>query len=224
MRLLCSIFIAATMLAACAAPGASPSPSALIAPATAPPIASTAALASPRVTIAPSPDPTPTPPTVTPKPAPTPAPVAGWPAVSHAGITMTGAVEDHGEIGDRLRIPITVTGLAPGKAVALRATGEYSFEWACGSAPGPCGELGCGPAVRDKTEGTAEASDRAVAGSDGTAAARIELVAAPPAEPCPADIPSSWSMEHARWEKVRIADPVHGLVLTPDAIEWGITY
>jgi len=172
---------------------------------------------------------TPTP-TSTPKPTATPEPVAGWPTVGRAGITMTGTVEDPREAGGRLGLSITVTGLVPGEAVPLRATGEYTVKWACypslsiGTTPEPCGELGCGPISYGETEGTATAAADAVAGSSGTAVARIEIVAAPPAGSCPTDPTAPWWRQRERWEKVRIADPVHGLVLTPDTIERGVTF
>ena len=141
------------------------------------------------------------------------------------GITMTGTVEDSWAMDGRLRLSITVTGLAPGEAVSLSASGKYHvLEWICGIAPGPCGELGCGPSSYDKTEGTAKAAAHIVAGSDGTAVARIVLVAAPPAESCPMDSSSPWVAKHERWEKVSVADSAHGLLLTPDTIERAFTY
>ena len=103
-------------------------------------------------------------------------PVAGWPTVGRAldEVSMNGAVEDYRE--DRwLRLSITVTGLAPGESVSLCATGKYSVTWACGVEPEPCGELGCGPTSFRNTEGSAKAVDDAVAGSDGTAVARMEI-------------------------------------------------
>ena len=75
---------------------------------------------------------------------------------------------------------------------------------------------GQGPAAWDKTDGTAKAADQAVAGTDGTVAARVALVAAPPAGSCPADSSSPWSAMFERWEKVSITDSAHGLLLTPD--------
>jgi len=117
-----------------------------------------------------------------------------------------------------------VTGLVPGEAVPLRATGEYIVKWACGITPEPCGELGCGPSSYGETEGTAKAAADAVAGSDGTVVARIEIVATPPAESCPTDSTAPWWAQRERWEKVRIADPLHVLVLTPDTIERGVTF
>jgi hypothetical protein len=169
-----------------------------------------------------SPVPTATP-TPAPKPTPTPEPVAGWPTVSR-GIAMTGAVENSGENDGRLRLSVTVIGLPPGEAVSLSAAGEYGARWVCGSEPEPCGDIGCAPAFSGTTEGTAKAAAHAVAGSDGAAAARIEIGAAPPAELCPTDSTAPWKTVEERWEKVRIADPVHGLVLAPDTIWWGVTY
>lgn len=224
MRRFGSILIAATLLAACTTAGTSPSPSASIATATSTLIASVVTSASPRVSVAPSSNPTLASLTPTPKPSPSPAPVTGWPTVGRAGITIAGAVDDDGEMDGRLRVSIQVSGLAPGEAVSLSAAGDYSARWICGSNPPPCGELGCGPVEVGATEGTAKAATRAVARSDGTAAARIELVAAPPAEPCPADSVPPLGTRIEQWEKVRIADRMHDLVLTPDSISRGITY
>ena len=188
-----------------------------------PPMTTPTSTALPTAAATPTASPGPTAsPTSTPKPTPTPEPVAGWPTVSRAGITMTGSVEDSWEAGGRLRLSITVTGLAAREAVSLSAAGRYSVGSSCGVAPEPCGELGCAPAYSGETEGTAKAAASAVAGSDGTAAARIEIVAEPPAESCPADSTSPWRTPTERWEKVRIADPAHGLLLTPDTIERAI--
>jgi hypothetical protein len=164
--------------------------------------------------------------TQTPRPdlARTPEPVAGWPTVSRAGVTMTGADDGSAEMDGRLRLSITMTGLAPEKAVYLTAAGEYAVTWMCGVAPEPCGELGCGPSSYDNTDGTAKAAGRAVAASDGTAATQIEIVAAPPAGACPTDSTARWSVKLERWEKVTVADPSHGLILTPDTIERGVTF
>jgi hypothetical protein len=137
---------------------------------------------------------------------------------------MAGAVGEAGEMDGRLRLSITMTGLAPGEAVSLRAAGVYIVEWVCGSLPEPCGPIGCGPSFDGETEGTTKAAAQAVAASDGTAAARIELAAVPPAESCPTDSSSPLMAKRYRWEKVSIADPVHGLLLTPDPVERGFIY
>ena len=190
-----------------------------------PPAATPIPTALPTAVATPTASPVPTAtPTPIPKPTPTPEPVAGWPTVSRGGVTMTGTVEDFVEAGGRLGLSITVTGLVQGEAVPLRATGEYTVKWACGITPEPCGELGCGPSSYGETEGTATAADDAVAGSDGTAVARMEIAAAPPAESCPTDPAAPWWRQRERWEEVRIADPAHGLVLTPDTIERGVTF
>jgi hypothetical protein len=148
----------------------------------------------------------------------------GQPArLALVGITMTAAVEDSWAMDGRLRLSITVTGLAPGEAVSLSASGKYHIlEWICGIAPEPCGELGCGPSSYDKTEGTAKAAAHVVAGSDGTAA-RIVPVAAPPAGR-PNGLQFAVGAKHERWEKVSVADSAHGLLLTPDTIERAFTY
>jgi probable HAF family extracellular repeat protein len=148
----------------------------------------------------------------------------GWPTVERAGVTMTGAVDDAATPDPRLPLSITLTGLAPGEAASLRAVTTYHLVWACGVAPEPCGELGCGPANWNETTGTATTAARVAAGRDGTATARIELVADPPAEPCPADSTVPWRTLSERWESVRIADPAHGLLLTPDPVERAITF
>jgi len=136
---------------------------------------------------------------------------------------MTGTVEAW-DPGGRLRLSISVTGLAPGEAVSLSAAGGYHIQWICGTQPEPCGPIGCGPAAWDMTEGTAKAAAQAVAGTDGTVAARVALVAAPPAGSCPADSSSPWSAMFERWEKVSITDSAHGLLLTPDTIGRGFTF
>ena len=189
-----------------------------------PPVATPTPAALPTAAATPTASPVPTAtPTPIPKPTPTPEPVAGWPTVSR-GIAMTGAVENSGENDGRLRLSITVLGLAPGEAVSLSAAGKYSVTWACGVWPEPCGELGCGPTSYRDTEGTAKAAAQAVARSDGAAAAQIEIAAVPPAESCPTDSTAPWWAQRERWEKVRIADPAHGLLLTPDTIEWRVTF
>ena len=229
MRRYGSMILITLVVSACSAGGTSPSPPASTAIPTSSPVASGVASGSAPATSAPPTNPTPGQPTPTPKPTPTlqptptPKPVAGWPTVRRAGITMTGAVEDYRE-DRRLRLSITLTGLAPGESVSLYATGKYSFTWACGVEPEPCGELGCGPTSFRNTQGSAKAVDHAAAGSHGTAVARMELEATPPAESCPTDATAPWWMTQERWEKVRIADPAHGLVLTPDTIERGITF
>jgi hypothetical protein len=76
----------------------------------------------------------------------------------------------------------------------------------------------------DMTEGTAKAAAQAVAGTDGTVAARVALVAAPPAGSCPADSSPPWSAMFERWEKVSITDSAHDLLLTPDTIGRGFTF
>jgi len=227
-----SMIAAAFMISACSAGGTGPSPSESPV-ATSAAVASAVASASPQVTSAPSPNPMPpaptpkptqTPPKAAPKPKPTPSPkpVAGWPAVSRAGITMSGTVLEH--IDGRLRLSITVTGLASGEKVQLSARSDYLIRWVCGSEPEPCGDLGCAPAFGKETSGTARAAAHAVAASDGSSTIRMKLVAPPPAESCPADPTSPWLTTDERWKKARVADRAHGLVLTPDTIDWGITY
>ena len=152
------------------------------------------------------------------------AETAGWPAVSRAGVTMSGAVGDMLQDG-RLRFTISLTGLTPGEAVSLDAAGKYSAQWTCNSVPsGTCGaDLGCPPPDFGRTEGTANATARAVSGSDGTVAVQIALVAAPPNERCSGETaPPNWRF--GTWEEVTVANTAHGLVLTPGTIGWGVTY
>jgi hypothetical protein len=224
MRRFGSILVAVSFLAACSAAGTSQSPSTSLVLATSTPIAPVVTSARPAVTLAPSPDPTPPPPTPNPKPTPTPKPVAGWPTVSLAGIALTGAVEDSPEMDGRLQLSVTLAGLAPGETVSLDAIGTYAIRWACGTSPEPCGEIGCGPSSWGATDGTVNAPARAVAGSDGTATARVELVAAPPARSCPTNPSSPWGTMSERWEQVTVADPGHRLILAPDTIERAVTF
>ncbi len=154
---------------------------------------------------------------------PTPKPVAGWPTVGRAGVTMTGTVEDW-DPGGRLRLSISLTGLAPGEAASLEAAGEYDIGWICGTQPEPCGPIGCGPVGWDTTQGSAKAAAQAEAGTDGTVSVRVVLVAAPPAAACPADSSPPWVAKDERWEQVSLTDSAHGLLLTPDTIGRGFTY
>jgi len=208
-----ALLATALLLAGCASPVRTPSP-----PPTAAPAARTAA---PTITPTPTASPFPSPSST--RFVPTPAPATGWPTVSRAGVTMTGTVEAW-DPGGRLRLSISVTGLAPGEAVSLSAAGGYHIQWICGTQPEPCGPIGCGPAAWDMTEGTAKAAAQAVAGTDGTVAARVALVAAPPAGSCPADSSPPWSAMFERWEKVSITDSAHDLLLTPDTIGRGFTF
>jgi hypothetical protein len=139
---------------------------------------------------------------------------------------MTGAVEsDTSAAGRLLRLWVSVTGLEQGEAASVGASGTYRIKWTCGSEPEPCGELGCVPSFMDTTEGTAETTARAVAGSDGTVMLEITLVAAPPADTCPADAGAPWGEPHAEsWTNVMVTDAEHGLRLTPPPIEWADTY
>lgn len=148
----------------------------------------------------------------------------GWPSVSGSGIEMTGAVESSGETDGRLRLSITITGLAPGESVTLRATGTYRVVWNCGVWPEPCGDLGCGPTDWSETQGTAGAAAKVDAGSDGAAQARIEIAALPPGEACPSDPSFPWGAQVNEWDRVTVADAAHGLLLTPDPIAWGYTF
>jgi hypothetical protein len=220
MRVLGTVLLAATLLAACATAGTGPSaaPASARPTATAAPIASPVDPASPKATADPPADPTP----VIPKPPPTA--VADWPAVHESGVTLIGAVEETWEMNGRLGLSVTVLGLGPGEGADLTTTGAYEIGWTCGSHPGPCGELGCGPAFTGTTKGTATAAVRALVGVDGVAAARIELVATPPRESCPADAAAPWGTFAERWVTVRIVDGVHGLVLTPAPVERAMTY
>ena len=214
-----ALLASALLLAGCASPVSTPSPS--------PAAALGTPTGAPTLTPAPTASPLPSPGSTrfvpTPTPAPTLKPVAGWPTINRAGVTMTGTVEAW-DPGGRLRLSISVTGLAPGEAVSLGAAGEYHIQWICGTQPEPCGPIGCGPVGWDKTEGSAKAAAQAVAGTDGTVATSIALAAAPPAESCPADSSPPWSAMFERWEKVSITDSAHGLLLTPDTIGRGFTF
>jgi len=135
---------------------------------------------------------------------------------------MTGAPLEYSERG-RLRLSVTLTGLAPGEAISLRAVGDYDIHWICGTQPEPCGEVGCVWAFGDTTEGTAKSPVSAVAGSDGMVTVEIELVAPPPAETCPADATAPWGTLAESWTKIRVTDAAHGLRLTPEPIHWADT-
>jgi hypothetical protein len=123
----------------------------------------------------------------------------------------------------RLRLSITMTGLRPGQAVSLAATATYAASWVCGVAPPPCGELGCGPAAWEQTNGTAETIVTAVAGKAGTATLGISLRVAPPARTCPSNTASPWGTQWEEWKGVSVTDAVRGLRLTPGTIAYGWT-
>ncbi len=177
--------------------------------------------------------PTPVPPTPTAKPTPTPAlqptapstatVVTGWPTVSQDGITMTDTGTDMQgyTLDGRLQLSVGVTGLTPGEAVVISSAGAYQMGWACGVGPEPCiptSAFSCAFTSRDTTEGTAEATTRDIAGSDGVATLMVDLLAAPPAGSCPTDPASPWQTHSACWEPVTVTDAAHGLRLTPGAI------
>ena len=138
---------------------------------------------------------------------------------------MAGDASDvAGPMDGSLRLPITMTGLKPGEVIDLEAGGEYVVKWICGTTPEPCGEIGCGPAFAEEGHGSARSTSTAVAGNDGIAAFDVELAAQPPSESCPADSSAPWATQWERWTKVRLTDDVHGLRLTPGALDYGYTY
>ena len=149
---------------------------------------------------------------------------SGWPSVGRAGVTMTGDASDvAGPMDGSLRLPITVTGLKPGETIELAATGAYVVKWICGTEPPPCGELGCAPAFLEEGHGSARSTSTVVGGEDGLAAIEVELAAQPPSESCPADSTAPWRTQWEQWTKVRVTDGVHGLRLTPGALDYGET-
>ena len=137
---------------------------------------------------------------------------------------MTGDASDvAGPMEGSLRLPITVTGLKPGETIELAATGDYVVKWICGTEPPPCGELGCAPAFLEEGHGSARSTSTVVGGEDGLAAIEVELAAQPPSESCPADSTAPWRTQWEQWTKVRVTDGVHGLRLTPGALDYGET-
>lgn len=231
MRLLVLVPVMASLLAACAGAGSSPSPLAPNANATAVPTVSGAPSATPCPTLAPSfaitnEQPTPIHTAIqTASPTPTLKPKTGWPSVMRAGITMTSDASDlAGPMDGSLRLPITLTGLKAGDAITIAAAGTYHVKWICGTMPEPCGELGCGHAFEKVADGSAKSTSTAVAAGDGIAILGVELAALPPSGTCPADSSAPWATQWERWTKVRITERVHGLRLRPDVIFYGWTY
>jgi hypothetical protein len=139
------------------------------------------------------------------------------PCDSRDGVTMTGEAAQGNRAG-RLLIRVSMAGLAPGDSVTLKAAARYQVDWTCGEAPCPRGGL-CGPAASDETLGTARATASGVAGADGTASARLRLVAPPPAATCPADPAAPWLGGGERWTRIKVTDPAHRLRLGPDPVE-----
>lgn len=220
MRQLVLIPVVAILLAGCAfagiTPALSPAPSHAL-PTPAPPTPTFTPVAT--STSDPSPAPS-----MKPRPTATAMPTTGWPSVSRAGVTLTGAADESGgKMDGRLRLSITMTGLRPGQAVSLAATATYAASWVCGVAPPPCGELGCGPAAWEQTNGTAETIVTAVAGKAGTTTLGISLRVAPPARTCPSNTASPWGTQWEEWKGVRVTDAVRGLRLTPGTIAYGWT-
>jgi hypothetical protein len=138
---------------------------------------------------------------------------------------MTGDASDlAGRMDGSLRLPITVVGLEPRETIHLAVTGKYVVKWICGTMPEPCGEIGCGPAISEEAHGSVRSTSTVVAGMDGVAAFEVELAAQPPSGSCPADSSAPWATQWERWTMVRITDGVHGLRLTPGALDYGYTY
>jgi hypothetical protein len=144
------------------------------------------------------------------------------PCASRRGVTMTGEAATGNRAG-RLLITLAIGGLAPGESVTLQASARYRATWTCGEATCQPGSL-CGPAAWDETAGTAKATARAVAVSDGTASARLRLVAPPPAAACPADGVAPWYGGGERWTWIKVSDPAHRLRLTPEPVEARVVY
>lgn len=147
--------------------------------------------------------------------------VTETPCDSQGGVTMAGeaAIEEPGQLLIRVRM----AGLAPGESTTLRAAARFSADWTCGESP--CtGEGLCGPAHSETTAGTATATVRAVADADGTASARVQLTAPPPAAACPVDPDASWYGGGERWTRIRVTDPAHELSLTPDPVTAQVVY
>lgn len=136
---------------------------------------------------------------------------------------MSGAPLGYSERG-RLRISVTLTGLAANEAVALDADGAFIINWVCGVEPESCGELGCAPTYTAETEGTVRESADGVAGADGVATVDVEMVAVPPAETCPTDATAQWQTRAESWKRINVTDAVRGLRLTPGPVEWWDTY
>jgi len=230
MRQVVLVAVVASLIAGCGATALSPSTPASNAVQTAMPTGPGATLGRSGATSAPPSVPTlvsASPQSAPPQsaPPPTPKPKAGWPTVTRAGVTMTGDASDvAGPMDGSLRLQVTVAGLTPGEALDLDATGEYVVKWICGTEPEPCGELGCAPAFSEQAGSSSKSITTAVAGNDGIAAFEVELAASPRSGSCPADPSAAWRTQWERWTKVRVTDRVHGLRLTPGALEYGETY
>jgi hypothetical protein len=148
--------------------------------------------------------------------------VTETPCDSQGGVTMAGEAT-LGDSPGQLLIRIQVAGLSPGESTTLRAAARYSADWTCGESP--CtGEGLCGPAHGETTAGTATATVRAIADADGTASARVQLVAPPPATACPVDPDASWGGGGERWTRISVTDPAHELSLTPDPVTAHVVY
>ena len=148
--------------------------------------------------------------------------VTETPCDSQGGVTMAGEAT-LGDSPGQLVIRVRMAGLAPGESTTLRAAARYSADWTCGESP--CnGEGLCGPAHVETTAGTATATVRAIAHADGTASARVQLAAPPPAAACPVDADASWYGGGERWTRISVTDPVHELSLTPDPVTAHVVY
>ena len=162
------------------------------------------------------------PPAGTPSPAATP--VTGWPTVNRGDVTMTGSILHEDTRYGRLRLAITLTGLAPGEPVALVGEADHRVKWVCGVEPEPCGDIGCGPAASEVSVGVSTASTAGTATGDGTARLMVELEAQPPSAPCPGDPEAPWRAMVGRWMGIAVSSPDRGLILRPEPVERGETY
>jgi hypothetical protein len=144
-----------------------------------------------------------------------------WPTVARSGIAMTATLE-HGNTGFD-GVSLRISGLTSGESVPLLAAGEYSVQWACGTAPPPCGELGCGPASWELLKGSVTFNATAAADRAGVATTRLDFRAPAPAKPCPADPAAGWDIVWQAWA-LTITDTGHGLTLKSERFEEGVTY
>jgi hypothetical protein len=148
--------------------------------------------------------------------------VTETPCDSQGGVTMAGEAA-LGDSPGQLLIRVRIVGLAPGESTTLRAAARYSADWTCGESP--CSGDGlCGPAHAETTAGTATATVRVIGDTDGTASARLQLAAPPPAAACPDDPGASWYGGGERWTRISVTDPAHELLVEPDPVSAQVVY